>query len=376
MPTQLQPTSRNRAGSPAVRTGSRSRHRSTSQGRPVAPSIGAAAGQPFTLEQELVPFGHWVGNPVWVPPKGCSHELANSMLRSGGLLTSQSERWASVVDEHRTKFTQVREFQLHRASIRLPEGRVFVSVTERANFDQITDRIPDCVRTRLDEFLEGPGRQPGVKVYYLKPLCVEAGDQLIFTTREELGQAIDQIRNEVFTEYRQMVLAYRTRRALLAMADLAIAGPRYLVTSMRQRAQRKLDAYQAKLEYNRRKLALKAANLHRRCRTDGCTFDDMLALTNPLERNDVIEQYSIERQLSQAKRKQLIQMTSVTLPWFLAIPLTAYYVASVATSITATLAPPVMLCDPAFVAEMPNSRGVVLKIGHFDEINGVTHVEI
>jgi hypothetical protein len=35
----------------------------------------------------------------------------------------------------------------------------------------------------------------------------------------------------------------------------------------------------------------------------------------------------------------------------------------------------VLVCDPAFVAEMPGSR-VVLKIGHFDEVAGVTHVEI
>ena len=38
--------------------------------------------------------------------------------------------------------------------------------------------------------------------------------------------------------------------------------------------------------------------------------------------------------------------------------------------------PPIVVCDPAFVAEMPGSRGVVLKIGHFDEVAGVTHVEI
>ncbi|WP_186775666.1 hypothetical protein [Rubripirellula tenax] len=30
----------------------------------------------------------------------------------------------------------------------------------------------------------------------------------------------------------------------------------------------------------------------------------------------------------------------------------------------------------AFVAEMPGSDGVVLKIGHFDEVAGVTRVEI
>jgi hypothetical protein len=38
--------------------------------------------------------------------------------------------------------------------------------------------------------------------------------------------------------------------------------------------------------------------------------------------------------------------------------------------------PPIVACDPAFVAELPGSNGVVLKIGHFDEVGGVNHVEI
>jgi len=38
--------------------------------------------------------------------------------------------------------------------------------------------------------------------------------------------------------------------------------------------------------------------------------------------------------------------------------------------------PPLVMCDPAFVAEMPGEPGVLLKIGHFDEVAGVTHVEI
>jgi hypothetical protein len=37
---------------------------------------------------------------------------------------------------------------------------------------------------------------------------------------------------------------------------------------------------------------------------------------------------------------------------------------------------PIVVRDPSFVAEMPGSRGVVVKIGHFDEVDGVTHVEI
>ena len=38
--------------------------------------------------------------------------------------------------------------------------------------------------------------------------------------------------------------------------------------------------------------------------------------------------------------------------------------------------PPLVVCDPAFVAEMPGTRGVVLKIGHFYDVGGITHVEI
>jgi hypothetical protein len=132
----------------------------------------------------------------------------------------------------------------------------------------------------LEEFLQGPGNRPGVKVYYLKPLCVEIGDQLIFTTREEVHQAKVQIRQEVMAEFRQMFVPHHLRRSLLAAADLAMWAPRALITARRKRAERKLDAYQAKLEYNRRRLALRAASLHHKCRTNGCSFNEMLALTN------------------------------------------------------------------------------------------------
>ncbi len=61
---------------------------------------------------------------------------------------------------------------------------------------------------------------------------------------------------------------------------------------------------------------------------------------------------------------------------FVALSLGISYAASVAAAITITVAPPMLVCDPAFVAEIPGSGGVVLKIGHFDEISGVTHIEI
>jgi hypothetical protein len=66
-------------------------------------------------------------------------------------------------------------------------------------------------------------------------------------------------------------------------------------------------------------------------------------------------------------------MAAGTLPWFVALTLTAQFISTVVMIVTA---PPIVVCDPAFVAEMPGSRGVVLKIGHFDEVAGVTHVEI
>ena len=45
-------------------------------------------------------------------------------------------------------------------------------------------------------------------------------------------------------------------------------------------------------------------------------------------------------------------------------------------AVSLTAAAPVAVCDPAFVAEMPNAPNVLLKIGHFAEVGGVTHVEI
>jgi hypothetical protein len=70
-------------------------------------------------------------------------------------------------------------------------------------------------------------------------------------------------------------------------------------------------------------------------------------------------------------------MAAGAVPWFVALSLTAYYVASVASTIALIVSlPPVLACDPAFVAEMPGSQGVLLKIGHFDKVGGVMHVEL
>jgi hypothetical protein len=65
-------------------------------------------------------------------------------------------------------------------------------------------------------------------------------------------------------------------------------------------------------------------------------------------------------------------MAAGTLPWFFLLSFTVSYL----SSLTWIMATPPLVCDPVFVAEMPCSGGVVLKIGHFDEVDGVMHVEI
>jgi hypothetical protein len=341
--------------------------------RRVTPSIvDPAVAEPFTLDQELKPFGAWSSDPIWVPPKDGRAEMAETMLRKTGPFASRSTRWDAVVRDHRRDFTQVREFDLFQPSIRLPKGKFYVTVTEQADFDKIAEPIPACVQTRLDEFLSGPGKKRGVKVYYLKPLCVEMGDQLILTTSEDLTAAITKIQDEVFAEYRRLAIYRRPGRALAAAANLGLAGPRAAVNFFVQRRQRAIDAYQARLEFKRRKLALSVAETYRKVRTDGCSFDDALALTSPIKRTDVVDQYCIDFDLTPAQRDRLIRLAVGTIPWFLALSI---YISSASTAM-AMSTPPLLMCDPAFVAEMPGSRGVVLKIGHFDEIGGVTHVEI
>lgn len=345
--------------------------------RPITPSrVNPATASPFSLEQELEPFGTWTQEPIWVPPKDSTTEFAKSMLNRHGLLSSKCRCWSDIVDEHRRSFQQVREIDLCKASIRLPKGKLFVSVTEQDRFDEITDTIPNCVRTRLEEFLEGPGRQKGVKVYYLKPLCVEVGDDLIFTTRESISEAISMVQNDVFAAYRRLYLSHRPMRSLVSAIDFGLSLPRRIVVDYKQRKQKALEDYQARLEFKRRKTALRACNVHRRLRTDGCTFDEMLALTNPLERDDVIEQFGIEHQLTQAQRDRLAWAAAQSIPWFVAFSMGISWGTSIASTIALMTVPPLMVCDPAFVAEMPGSRGVVLKIGHFDEVRGVTHIEI
>jgi hypothetical protein len=339
----------------------------------VRPSVALPANsEAYSPGQEIKPFGKWVDKSIWVPPKDSSELLAKTMLSKHGPLTSQAERWSSVIKAHRSDFTHVREIELDRASIRLPQGRFFVTVTRQKDFDKITDTIPACVQTRLDEFLAGPGRQRGVKVSYLKPLCVEVGDELILTSRNDLMDAVTKIQDEVFKEYRRLFVTGLPMRVTAGVVNAILALPRSLMQSYLGRKEKLLNAYHAKLEFRRRKSAMRASKAHRKCFTTGCTFDEMLEFTGPLERTNVIEQYAVEHELSRAERDRLLQMAAGTLPWFVTLSLAVTYF----TAVSAMTASPVMVCDPAFVAEMPDAPGVLLKIGHFDEIGGVTHVEI
>jgi len=347
----------------------------------VTPSkVDPATAKPFSMDQELKPFGSWASAPIWVPPKDSSTEMAESMLRKSGLLTSRSQSWSRVVDEHRDNFTQVRELELPKASIRLPKGKLFVTVTEQRHFDRITDTVPGCVQTRLEEFLAGPGKQSGVKVYYLKPLCVEVGNDLHFTSREDVFAAINKIQNEVFSEYRRMYFSRRAKKAASEVMSGALAIPRSLADYVLQRRQKAIDALEAKLEFRRRQTALDAAKTYRQHRTGECTFDDMLEMTAPLKRDSVIRQYSVQEKLSRAKQAQLLRIAAGQLPWFAALAAagSAGFGGFLAYSaiITIKFGPPLIVCDPAFVAELPGSGGVLLNIGHFDDIAGVRHVEM
>ena len=298
---------------------------SVSKKRRVNPSIHSGSHEPFSLAQELEPFAEWTSQPIWVPPKDSSTELAESMLKRCGAFRSREDCWSAVVEEHRSSFTQVRQVEMVKASIRLPKAKLYVTVTEQADFDKIEDPIPACVQTRLKEFLEGRGSQKGVKVYYLKPLCVEVHDELVFTTPESLNQAIADVQDRVFAEYRRLYWHHRPSQWMRNVSDVCLALPKALFEYAERRRQRLISTYEAQLEFKRRKTALRAANLHRKVRTNGCTFDEMLALTNPLEKTDVAQQYSIEHELSPAQREALLRTAAGSLPWFAALAYAASF---------------------------------------------------
>lgn len=326
-------------------------------------------GQPYSLNQELTAFGKWTSDPIWVPPNDAT-ELAKSMLDRFGPFASKSKCWDAIEKAHRSEFTQVREIELPKASIRLPKGRLYVTITEQADFDTIEDTIPACVQTRLDEFMAGPGKKRGVKVYYLKPLCVEDGNQLIFTTTEQVKEAIEQVQAETFAMYRRGYLGHRAKRTATTLVNAGLAIPRAIVQSEVNKKRREIETYHQKLEFERRQRALAATRAHQDLRSDGCTFDEMLAMMDAPDRQDVIDHYVTENEKSGFDRQMFLIASAATLPWFISMSLSIYNLIQL-SSLAA-----VAVCDPAFVAEMPGSNGELLKIGHFDEVDGVTHVEI
>ena len=328
--------------------------------------------QPHTPGQELQHFGDWVGDPIWVPPKDNSEELAKSMLNRFGASATEEECWKGITREHRSKFTQVRRFELPRASIRLPKGQLYVTVTEQKNFHTIEEEIPKSVQMRLDEFLEENEHKHGVKVYYLKPLCVEVDNELIFTTEEELNEAISKIQSEVFAMYRRMYPWHLARKISIGLFDATMALPRTMLELLLNRKKKEIDMVHAKAEFERRKRAMKALKYRKNYRMDRCSFDEVLSLTTTPDRKDVIDFYVEENSLSELDRKLFLMASAVALPWFAALSLAAYQMALVTVTSTASVA----MVDPVFVAEMPREKGKLLKIGHFDEVDGVMHVEI
>lgn len=337
-----------------------------------SPERFTSQSQPHTPAQDLEHFGTWVGKPIWVPPNDCSKDLANSMLNRFGPLASKKKCWDAIARQHREKFTQVREFELPKASIRLPQGKLFVTVTDQENFDKIEEEVPACVQTRLDEFLAGPGKKRGVKVYYLKPLCIEVGDDLIFTKTEELDAAIAEIQDDVFTEYRRRYLPHLLRHIAVGAMDGVLGVPRALIKYCLNRKKREITAYHAQLEFERRRRAMEAVNFHNGYRCDEITFDEVIGLTEAPKREDVIDHYVEEQELGRLDRQMFLLASASTLPWFATLSVVAYSLAAAYVSAGTAVA----VCDPAFVAEMPGCNGRLLKIGHFDEVGGVMHVEI
>jgi hypothetical protein len=337
----------------------------------------AVSGERVSFEQELTVFGHWSGSPTWVPPRNASLELAQSMLEYSSPRDSFEKRWRDLAQRCRKQFTQVRELDVAEDSIRLPKGCLFVTVTEKKDFDTITDKVPACVRTRLEEFLAGPGHRPGVQVYYLKPLCVEVDEKLIFTTAEELQAAIGAIQDQVQRHYSRKFVPHHLQKFVTGVTDSCLAWPRHVLKQWWAAQQRAIDVYQSKLEYERRKMVMEALEARRKCRTDDCTFDEFLSVTREVPREEVILRFAAEQALTARQRKELLMTAGqVSLPWFISLSCSLSLAASLAAKLAVVMAPPVVVCDPVFVAEMPEARGELLKIGHFDEIGGVMHVEI
>lgn len=337
----------------------------------------AVSPEPFSLDQELTIFGRWTSEPIFVPPRDSSQVLAQSMLTHSSPREPFEARWKDLAQRHRKQFSQVREIDIAQDSLRLPQGRLYVTVTEQKDFDTITDVIPACVQTRLEEFLAGPGQRPGVRVYYLKPLCVEVEDRLIFTTAQELQEAITAIQAQVIRHYRRLIVPHYVMKFACGVIDGCTAMPRKMLRAMFEKKKLAIDVVHRKLEFERRKAVMEALQARRQCRTDDCSFEEFLSITREVKRTDAVWQFAREREMNAQQFRDLFLASShVALPWFITLSCTVSVLASLAAKLSVLLAPPVLVCDPVFVAELPGARGQLLKIGHFDEIDGIMHVEI
>ena len=227
--------------------------------RRVSPSVvDPATAEPFTLEQELQPFGAWVGEPIWVPPKDESKTMAETMYQESRPFTSKEKRWASVVNKHRNDFTQVREFDLFQASIRLPQGKFFVTVTEQKDFDKITDTIPNCVQTRLEEFLSGPAHEARREGLLPEAALHRNGRRADpHHPRRPLRRNHQDPRGSLSASIARLALYRRPLQAMVAAANLGLALPRGLVKYAVERRQKPIDAYHAHLEFKRQKARLR-----------------------------------------------------------------------------------------------------------------------
>lgn len=324
---------------------------------------------PHHPDQELEVFCKWSSQSIYVPPKDGSKEIAKEMLSKSKLLTKRDELWKNANRKFRDQFTHVREIELRRASIRLPKGRVFVTVTDEKDFGQIEDPIPDCVKTRLEEFQSRIGDDSGIKIYYLKPLCVEVGNELIFTTQEQLDSTMAELRAETMAEFRKLLPAHVAKQLVTVLPKLLLGAPRKLLSAFFGRKKQFIESYQARLEFERRKRAWEAKQFRKSYRTDPCEYTEILDLTDPPRTEDVLAHYAEEKKLSLMTHQIYLIAIAASLPWFL----TAVALANAVAVGTVTT---VAVVDPVFVAEFPGSRGQLLKIGHFDEIDGVMHVEV
>ena len=295
--------------------------------RRVSPSIvDPATAEPFTLEQELKPFGAWVGKPIWVPPKDSSKTLAETMLRESRPFASQDKRWASVVKKHRSDFTQVRELDLFQASIRLPKGKIlchgYRAKALRQNYrsdTQLRANPPGGIlkRTRHEAGREGVlpqtalrrswrradphhGRRPDGR-HHQGP----RGSLCGVSTAGALPPAAGS-----HGGCRQPGFGHSSRGGEICRRAQT-KGHRCAPGSPGIRAKKAGFAILPKT--------------YRKFRTDGCTFDEVLELTSPLKRTDVIDQYCTEQELSAAKRAQLLRMAAGTVPWFVALSLTVSF---------------------------------------------------